>query len=525
VSLLRLIEIKRDAGSLTRDDWETLTAGLRSGAFARYQLAAFNVAAHIRGLSATEKVDAIAAARASGLGSDGLELAGIGLDDGLYGGKAGAGDTAHHGMLRRKIAGEALDPDAIRGFIEGVTDGSVDDAAIAAFTMAVYLHGMTAAETVVLTRSMLESGDILRWDGLPGPTVDKHSTGGVGDKVSLPLAGVLAACGAFVPMISGRGLGHTGGTLDKLESISGYRIDLSSEEIQGCVREVGAMIIGQTARLAPADRRLYAIRDVVGTVSSIPLITASTLSKKLAEGIGSLLLDVKVGSGGFMKTLPDARALAHSLVTVGQKGGTKVVALLTAMDEPIGVMIGNALEVVESVACLRGGGPEDLRQLVVAQAGQVLLMAGLADDTEQGAQMARAALDDGSALASFRAMVVRQGGDPKAIDDPSTLPSARLVDTLVASEAGYLQWLDAELVGRAVVALGGGRRVQEDPVDPAVGLILKRKVGARLEVGAPLLEIHANDSKRLEEAHVWLKKAIRVGSSAPPASPLLLEQI
>ncbi|HHQ49693.1 MAG TPA: thymidine phosphorylase [Acidobacteria bacterium] len=425
-------------------------------------------------------------------------------------------------MIRRKISGVPLSAGEIDGFIQGVTDNSVRDEEIAAFCMAVYLRGMVQDEVLALTRAMLHSGEVLEWNDLPGPAVDKHSTGGVGDKVSLPLTGVLVACGAYVPMISGRGLGHTGGTLDKLQSIPGYRIDLSPEEMRHNMHEVHAVITGQTASLAPADRRMYAIRDVTGSVSSIPLITASILSKKLAEGIEALVLDVKVGSGAFMETLDAAERLADSLARVGSAAGVRVSALLTRMDEPLGVAIGNANEVAESVACLRGEGPADLETLVVALSAELLVDTGLASDLEAARKKAEEAIRSGEALEAFRRMVVAQGGDGRVIDDPGLLPAASLKAVVAAPEDGYLERVDARRVGKALIVLGGGRRVQEDRVDPSVGIRQLRKVGTRITAGEPILEVAANDEARLAEAVTMLEDAVRVGADAPGGRDLVL---
>ncbi len=517
-----VIEQKRERRPLTPSHCACLVNAARDGTLAPYQLAAFNVAAAVNGLSSEER-DMLGGLRTqAGIPPERFELRDIGLDRPIHGGKLEQTSGPYHDMIRRKIAGEALSTGEIAAFVRGVADESVRDEEIAAFCMAVYLRGMNPGEVLALTRAMLHSGEVLEWDGLPGPAVDKHSTGGVGDKVSLPLTGVLVACGACVPMISGRGLGHTGGTLDKLQAIPGYRIDLGPEAMRQHLNEVRAVITGQTTSLAPADRRLYAIRDVTGTVSSIPLITASILSKKLAEGIQALVLDVKVGSGAFMETREDAERLADSLARVGSAAGVRVSALLTRMDEPLGVAIGNANEVAESVACLRGEGPQDLETLVVALATELLVDTGLAADHEHASQKALEAIHSGRALAAFRRMVEAQGGDTRVIDDPSRLPSAALIHKVVAPHDGYLQRVDARRVGRALIALGGGRRVQEDIVDHAVGILQLRKVGARVACGEPVLEVSANDDRRLQDALPLLEGAILVGPDALPAAPLIL---
>jgi len=522
VIVLDVIERKRDGMALTAEHWNCLLDAVRGNELRPYQLAAFRVAAAVRGMNREEGETLARLLEETGVSADRLELPGIGVERALHGGRLPSASRPYHDLLRRKIAGEALSSSDIETFVRGVRDGEVEDEEIAAFCMAVFLNGMTQDEVLSLTQSMLHSGEVLQWEGLPGPTVDKHSTGGVGDKVSLPLTGVLVACGAYVPMISGRGLGHTGGTLDKLQSIPGYRIDLSPEEMRRQVHEVHAVITGQTGTLAPADRRLYAIRDVTGTVSSIPLITASILSKKLAEGLQALVLDVKVGSGAFMETQEDAERLAESLSRVGTAAGVQVSALLTHMDQPLGMAVGNANEVVESVACLRGEGPPDLEHLVVALAARLLYDTRLAPTLDQAARDARESIRSGRAFQAFRRMVDAQGGDVRVIDDPSLLPVGPLRGEVQAPADGHVQRIDARTVGRALIALGGGRMVQEDTVDPSVGIWLVRKVGARVSRGDTILELAATDRTRLEEAVEMLRGAIQVGSEPAVDTPLIL---
>jgi pyrimidine-nucleoside phosphorylase/thymidine phosphorylase len=371
---------------------------------------------------------------------------------------------------------------------------------------------------------MLRSGDVLDLSDVPGVKVDKHSTGGVGDKVSLALAPLAAACGVKVPMISGRGLGHTGGTLDKLEAIPGFRTDLPVETFRALVRDVGACLVGQTARLAPADKKLYALRDVTATVESIPLIAASIMSKKLAEGIDGLVLDVKVGSGAFMKSREDARALARTLVALGRGMGKAVSAFLTDMSQPLGRAVGNALEVVEIVELLRGGGPPDLREVTVELTAEMLVLARLAADRPAARRRVEAAIADGSGLAKLEEIVRAQGGDPAAVRDPGRLPRAARTYDVRAPAAGTLQAVDAEAVGLAAVALGAGRARVEDRVDPAVGLVVHRRIGDRVERGEPLCTVYEGERSEVRaRITARLEAAFRIG--AGPASPpaLVLE--
>jgi pyrimidine-nucleoside phosphorylase/thymidine phosphorylase len=392
--------------------------------------------------------------------------------------------------------------------------------------MAVFFRGMTPAESLALTGAMLRSGDVLDLSAVPGAKVDKHSTGGVGDKVSLPLAGLAAACGVKVPMVSGRGLGHTGGTLDKLEAIPGFRVDLPVERFVELVGSVGAALVGQTARLAPADRKLYALRDVTATVESIPLIAASIMSKKLAEGIDGLVLDVKVGRGAFMKTGAEARRLAEVLVGIGRGAGKRVTALLTAMDQPLGLAVGNALEVVESIELLRGGGPADLREVTVALTAEMLLLARLAPDLPAARRLVEAAIADGRGLAAFRRIVEAQGGDPRAVDDPGRLPRAAEVVEVASPAAGVVEAIDGEALGLAAMALGAGRARVEDRIDPAVGLVLARKVGDRVAPGEPLLLVHRNAAGEPQpRVAARVLAAYRIGPGPVAPGPLVLERM
>ena len=422
--------------------------------------------------------------------------------------------------IARKRDGQTLSTDEIRSFVEGFVDGSVPDYQMAALAMAVYFRGMTPAETAALLDAMQHSGDIVTWEGLGQPTADKHSTGGVGDKVSIPLAPAVAACGVAVPMISGRGLGHTGGTLDKLEAIPGFDVRLSLADFQKTIAQIGVSLIGQTDRLVPADKRLYALRDVTATVESIPLITASILSKKLAEGVQALVLDVKVGSGAFMKTHADARRLAEAMVAAGQAAGRQVTAFLTAMDRPLGTHIGNALEIIESIEILKGRGPADTRALTCRMGGEMLRLTGVAPDLQSGEARIAAALDDASALAVFRALVAAQGGDPAVCDDPeAVLPRAPLILPLRAWDDGVVASMDALGVGLAAVHLGAGRNRAEDGIDPAVGFVLERRPGDAVQRGDVVAWVHASDATKAQAALGELQAAARI---APTVDPNLL---
>jgi len=415
--------------------------------------------------------------------------------------------------------------EAIAALVDGFTRGEVPDYQMAAFCMAVFFRGMDGAETAALTGAMLRSGDVLDLSDVPGAKVDKHSTGGVGDKVSLALAPLAAACGVKVPMISGRGLGHTGGTLDKLEAIPGFRVDLPVERFRELVRDVGACLVGQTARLAPADRKLYALRDVTATVESVPLIAASIMSKKLAEGIDALVLDVKVGSGAFMKDLEGGRALAAALSGIGRGMGKKVSALLTRMDEPLGRAVGNALEVGEVVELLRGGGPADLREVTVELTAEMLLLGGAAPDLAGARAAVEGAIADGRGLAKLEEIVRAQDGDPAAIRDPGRLPRAPTVYDVPSPASGFVAEIDVEALGLAAVALGAGRRRVEDRVDPAVGLVVHAKLGDRVDRGAPLCTVHAGErGEGRDRIAARVAGAYRLAPEPPPLRPLVLER-
>jgi len=428
-------------------------------------------------------------------------------------------------IIHAKRDGKSIPAADLAALVDGFTRGEIPDYQMAAFCMAVFFRGMDDAEVSALTGAMLRSGDVLDLSDVPGAKVDKHSTGGVGDKVSLALAPLAAACGVKVPMISGRGLGHTGGTLDKLEAIPGFRVDLPVDRFRALVRDVGACLIGQTARLAPADRKLYALRDVTATVESIPLIAGSIMSKKLAEGIDALVLDVKVGSGAFMKSRDDARALARTLAAIGRGMGKKVSAILTAMDQPLGRAVGNALEVVETVELLRGGGPADLREVTVELTAEMLLLGGVAAARPEARARVEAAIADGRGLAKLEEIVSAQGGDPAAIRDPARLPRAPRTYDVPAPAAGFVAAIDAEAIGLAAVALGAGRARVEDRVDPAVGVVVHRKLGDRVERGEPLCTVHEGDrGEPRDRAAARLSAAWSIGPAAPPPRPLVIER-
>jgi pyrimidine-nucleoside phosphorylase len=427
-------------------------------------------------------------------------------------------------VIARKRDGQVLSRNEIAAFVRGATDGSWADYQLSALLMAIYLRGMSPEETAHYTDAMMRSGVVADLAAVPGIKVDKHSTGGVGDKVSIPLAPIVVACGVPVPMISGRGLGHSGGTLDKLESIPGFRTDLSLDAYRAQVAKVGCALIGQTRDLAPADKKLYALRDVTATVECIPLICGSILSKKLAEGIDALVLDVKFGRGAFMKTKADARQLAAALVAVGRAGGKQVRALLTAMHEPLGRTVGNALEVTESIACLRGEGPADLWQVTQALGAQMLMLGGVAANIAEAEEKLQEAVSSGRALAKFREIIIAQGGDGRVVDEPSRLPQARHQVSLAATADGHVADVDAMGVALAALRLGAGRARAEDKVDPAVGVSGLVKMGERISAGSPLCVIHANDATALAEAQAMLAKAIVVGNE-PGVPPGLIDEL
>ena len=428
-------------------------------------------------------------------------------------------------LIRHKRDGGTLDRHAIESFVAGVTDGTLPDYQASAMLMAILLRGMTPDETAALTDAMVRSGVRVTYPDIQGVPVDKHSTGGVGDKTSLILAPLAAACGAIVPMMSGRGLGHTGGTLDKLEAIPGFRTGLSLDELKAAISSIGCALIGQTSEIAPADRKLYALRDVTGTVESIPLICASIMSKKIAEGIGGLVLDVKTGSGAFMKTAEASRALAESLVGIGRAHGVRTEALITAMDAPLGRAVGNANEVVESIETLKGRGPRDLEDLSVLLAARMLVVAGVAASEEEASTRIRQAITSGAGVTKLAAIIENQGGDPRVVDDYSLLPSAPDRVIVAAPADGYVSSLDAEPIGRAAIALGAGRNRLEDDVDKGVGILVLAPPGTPVRAGDAVLEVSHRGGRGVEVALALLGPAVRIADRPPAVAPLVRDRI
>jgi len=428
-------------------------------------------------------------------------------------------------LIRQKRDGGALDRAAIDFFVAGVTDGSLPDYQAAALLMAILLRGMSPEETTALTDAMVRSGVRVEYPGIGGIPVDKHSTGGVGDKTSLILAPLAAASGAHVPMMSGRGLGHTGGTLDKLEAIPGFRTGLSLSELRRALSTVGCALIGQTAEIAPADKKLYALRDVTGTVESIPLICASIMSKKIAEGIGGLVLDVKTGSGAFMKTLDDSRRLAESLVAIGEGSGVRTEALITDMGAPLGRMVGNSLEVIECVETLKGKGPHDLEQLSVLLAARMLIVAGLERDEAAAERRVRNALESGAGLEKFGAIIEFQGGDRRVLDQYDRLPSAPDRHDVKAPRNGYVSALRAEPIGRAAVGLGAGRGKLDDVIDPGVGIEVIAHVGSQVKAGDAILRVHHRGGRGLSDALPLLTDAVAIADEPLTPRSIVVERV
>ncbi len=428
-------------------------------------------------------------------------------------------------IIQKKRDGAALNPEEIQFFVTGITDFSLPDYQVAALLMAILLRGMTAEETWLLTEAMVDSGVRVDLSDIPGIKVDKHSTGGVGDKTSIVIAPLVAACGAVVPMMSGRGLGHTGGTLDKLESIPGFRTNLSVSEMRASLQAIGCALIGQTGQIAPADKKLYALRDVTGTIESVPLISASIMSKKISEGIGALVLDVKCGKGAFMKTPDEARALARSLVAIGTSAGVNTQAVITAMNWPIGFAVGNANEVVECIELLKGEGRPDLLENVLELSERMLVAAGVASDRTDAAVRCRRALESGDALERLAAIIERQGGNPRVIDDYSLMPHAPSEHVIRAHSDGFVTDLDAGLIGRAVVTLGGGRDAVDDEIDPAVGIMIPATVGDAVSVGDPVLRVRYRSDDKLEDALPLLMESVCIGESPRPPAALIIDEV
>ncbi len=426
-------------------------------------------------------------------------------------------------LIQRKRDGAELRAEEIDFLIRGYAAGEVPDYQAAAFAMAVFFRGATSAETVALTRSMMLTGEVLDLSDLPGPKADKHSTGGVGDKTSLVLAPLAAACGVYVPMISGRGLGHTGGTLDKLESIPGFSVRLSLADLRRVLRECGLGLIGQTPEIAPADRKLYALRDVTATVESQPLICASIMSKKMAEGIDALVLDVKCGDGAFLRGREEARALAQAMIAIGRGMGKRIAALLTDMEQPLGRTVGNALEIAECVETLKGRGPSDLESLSVELAAWMVHLAGVAPGMDLARARVREALASGAGLERFRRVIELQGGDPGVCDDLSLLPQARETVVVRAERDGRVTRLAARAIGHAAMLLGAGRERVDSTIDPGVGFVFHKKVGDPVAIGEPIVTVHAGPASRRAEALARLQEAILVGPEAPARSPLVLD--
>jgi pyrimidine-nucleoside phosphorylase len=440
-------------------------------------------------------------------------------------GEAMKGSINPVAMIRAKRDGRTHSAEDIVRFIEQFSAGGVADYQMSAWLMAAFLRGLNDQETVALTLAMLHSGQVLRLPSVKAVKIDKHSTGGVGDKISLCLAPLVAACGVAVPMISGRGLGHTGGTLDKLEAIPGYRVELDAKQFERTVREVGVSMIGQTAQLAPADRRIYALRDVTATVESIPLIVASILSKKLAEGIDGLVLDVKVGRGAFMKDRRSARELAQALVRVGSQAKKRVVALLTDMNEPIGRTIGNALETREAIEILRDAGPPDTRELTLTLGAEMLVLGKAERSLEKARLRLERALSDGSAFERFLRMVFAHGGDTRVVEHPDRLPSAKAKLEVLATDSGYLAECDAYALGLSSVALGAGRTRADQPVDASAGIELVVKRGERMARGEPLALIHARSKPLALSEVARVRAAFRGGERKPKTQGIVLERI
>jgi pyrimidine-nucleoside phosphorylase/thymidine phosphorylase len=426
-------------------------------------------------------------------------------------------------VVQKKRDGGELTREEIEFFIGGYARGEIPDYQASAFAMAVFFRGMTPAEIVALTEAMMHTGEVLDLSDLPGPKVDKHSTGGVGDKTSLVLGPLAAACGVYVPMISGRGLGHTGGTLDKLESIPGFNVRLSLDRLREVLRACGLGLIGQTPEIAPADRKLYALRDVTATVESPPLISASIMSKKMAEGIDALVLDVKCGDGAFLPGIDQAKALATTMVGIGRGMGKKVVALITAMDQPLGRTVGNALEVAECVGTLKGRGPADLESLSIELAAWMVHLAGVDASLDAARAKVRQALTSGAGLERLRRVIELQGGDPRVCDDPSLLPQAPETVVVRSERDGRVTRLGARAIGEASMLLGAGRETVQSTIDAAVGLVLHKKVGDPVAVNEPIVTAHLGRTSRRDEALARLREAIVVSAEAPPRGALVLD--
>jgi pyrimidine-nucleoside phosphorylase len=428
-------------------------------------------------------------------------------------------------LIQRKRDGEELAPEEIEFLVEGYTNGDIPDYQMSSFLMAVFFAGMSDREVSRLTECMLRSGDTVDLSAIPGVKVDKHSTGGVGDKTSFIVAPLAAAAGVVVPMMSGRALGHTGGTLDKLESIPGFRTNLTAEEFQKQLAELGLCFIGQTDRLAPADRKLYALRDVTATVESIPLISSSIMSKKLAEGVDALVLDVKVGSGAFMKKQVDARRLAQTMVGIGRRMDKKVQALITNMNQPLGYAIGNALEIMEASQTLQNAGPADLTKLSLELAARMIFLGKKSETLEEARRIAEKHLVDGSGYKKLKQVVAAQGGNPQALDKFELLPNATGMREVSSPRGGYVTAIEAEDIGIASNMIGAGRDKKEDSIDPAVGIILEVKTGEKVDAGSVLCRLYYTKEDRVEEAADMVEDAFRISAHKPEERELILEVV
>ncbi len=427
-------------------------------------------------------------------------------------------------IIKKKRDKGQLSKQEIDFIISGYTKGEIPDYQVAALLMAIFLHSFNQQELQYWTQAMLNSGQVIDLNYMVGAKIDKHSTGGIGDKISLILAPLVACLGVKVPMISGRGLGHTGGTLDKLESIPGFRVDLDEKKYAQLVEDIGLCLIGQTANIVPADKKLYALRDVIATVDSIPLISSSIMSKKLAEGIDGLVLDVKVGSGAFMKDMATARELAHTMVGIGQRMGKKVSALLTDMNQPLGRMVGNALEVIESIEVLTGSGPADTLELTLQLGSLMLSMAEIESDQEKSREIMLEAIKDGRAIDKFKQMVEAQGGDKGVVDNYDLLPKFNRKVAIKSRNPGFVEAIDTEKMGMAAILLGAGRQKVEDQVDPSVGFEVLAKIGNRVEKEEPLLIAYVNDENRLQEVEEMIIDAYQI-TSQPVQPPKLIKEV
>lgn len=429
-------------------------------------------------------------------------------------------------IIRKKRDGKNLSSEEIKFFVQNFLDGEIADYQMAAFLMAVFFQGMSEEEIVNFTQTLKDSGKTFNLSSVPGIKVDKHSTGGVGDGVSLVLAPLVAACGVVVPMVAGRALGYTGGTLDKLEAIPGFRVNLAKNEFIRQLEKIGIAIIGQTNEVVPADKKIYSLRDVTGTVDSLPLIVSSILSKKLAEGCTNLVVDVKTGSGAFMRRLVDAWQLARSLVNIGKKSGIKVKALITDMSQPLGEAVGNSLEVKQAIAVLQGGGPSDFRQLVLELGSWMLVLAKQAKDLQKAKQRLIEAIDNGKGLEKFAQLIQAQGGNPAIIDQPDKfLPKAKKIFPISSSRKGYIAAIDTRLIGEVATILGAGRMKVDDAVDPAVGIIIKKKLGEPVEKEEKIAYLHLNKDKNLAIAKEKFLQAYQILPKKPKLPPLVYEVI